>query len=293
MPRAPVICITHGGGPMPIVGPMLGDKGHFELNTSLQTRIPSLLKLGTPDAPRAIVVITPHWRPDFPTITATAEPLLYHDFEPSHPPQSFEIEYKAPGAPDVAEAIYEALKEAGLEPVKDTERGWDHGIFVPFILINPKGDIPLVQLSILPDDDPIKHFKMGRALAKLRDDNVAILGSGFASFHNGSVQRSLYFADPQGEEVQLWRGRVGEWNRALADVVLSGDPRHREEGLRRWRELPHSFDMHPDGEAEHLMPLMVCAGAADHDRGDQFSDNFGGVEVASHYWGVGEVGVAS
>ncbi|CCF38087.1 extradiol ring-cleavage dioxygenase [Colletotrichum higginsianum] len=285
MTRAPVICITHGGGPMPIVGPMLGDKGHDNINATLSNRIPALLKLGTPDAPKAIVVVTPHWRPDRPTVTGTAEPPLYHDFEPSHPPQSWDISYKAPGSPEVAEKICELLRNAGLQPVKDMERGWDHGIFVPFLLINPKGDIPLVQLSILSTEDPVQHYRIGEALATLRDENVAIVGSGFASFHNVAIQRSLYFADPNSSEVQLWLGRVREWNKVLADSVLNRDPKERLRRLQGWRGFPYSLDMHPAGEAEHLMPLMVCAGAAANDEGAQFTDTFGGVEVASQYWG--------
>ena len=108
---------------MPVIAPIMGDTGHEPLIESLKTRIPKLLKLGTPDAPRAIVVITPHWLPERPTISIAAEPPLLHDFEANFPPMVFEMKYKAPGSPEIAEEIYQAFSEAGLEPVKDCERG--------------------------------------------------------------------------------------------------------------------------------------------------------------------------
>lgn len=157
---------------------------------------------------------------------------------------------------------------------------------MPFIRISPAGSVPLVQLSILADDDPARHFRMGQALSLLRDDNIAILGSGFASFHNMAVQRQLYFADPDGPERALWKARVAEWNTSLAEAVLSADPHHRLARLTAWRQIPHSFDIHPEGEAEHIMPLMVCAGAAGCDAGAELSVPYGGVEVTTQYWGV-------
>ncbi|WQF90294.1 Putative extradiol ring-cleavage dioxygenase, class III enzyme, subunit B [Colletotrichum destructivum] len=206
MARAPVICITHGGGPMPIVGPVLGDKGHGNINATLSNRVPALLRLGTPDAPKAIVVVTPHWRPDQPTVTGAAEPPLYHDFEPDHPPQSWNICYKAPGSPEIADKICELLRNAGLPPVKDVERGRYHGFFVPFLLINPKGDIPLVQHSILSTEDPVQHHRIGEVLAPL-------------------TRRKCRHCEVS--EIQLWSGRVREWIKALADAVLNRDPKER------------------------------------------------------------------
>ncbi|KAH9865612.1 hypothetical protein J1614_009197 [Plenodomus biglobosus] len=117
MPRAPVACS------MPIVGPLLGDKGQDEIDATLANQIRSVLRLGTSEAPKAIVIITLHWRPEHPTVTATAEPPLYHDFEADHPPQAWEIVYKAPGSTEVAERVYEVLTDAGLNPVKDLDRG--------------------------------------------------------------------------------------------------------------------------------------------------------------------------
>ncbi|KAK2052392.1 Extradiol aromatic ring-opening dioxygenase [Colletotrichum caudatum] len=284
MTRAPVVCITHGGGPMPVLEPQMGGHGHDALNESLRTRVREILRLGTPEAPRAIVVVTPHWRPDQPTVTMVDDPPIYHDFEPSHPPAAFEIQYKASGSSEVANLVHEALEAAGVSPAKDFERGLDHGVFIPFIFISPSGEVPLVSLSISASSDPDLYTKMGQALAKLRDDNVAIVGSGFASFHNVPMMRKLYTADPASEEMTAWRNKVADFNKGLVDAVLADDPAQRARSLRGWRALPHSYDAHPEDEDEHILPLFVAAGAADTSKGDWFADMFGGVEVCTFYW---------
>lgn len=110
-------------GPMPVLEPKMGSHGHDALNESLRTRVRKILRLGTSQAPRAIVVITPHWRPDYPTVTMVDKPQICHDFEPSHPPAAWEIQYEAPGSSEVANLVHDALSAADLKPAKDFERG--------------------------------------------------------------------------------------------------------------------------------------------------------------------------
>src|ERR1700755_2925454 len=78
--------------------------------------------------------------------------------------------------------------------------GWDHGVFIPLLLIHPKADIPIIQLSVLDSEDPSTHYKMGQALSQLRDSNIAIIGSGFASFHNLRLMFSGITHDPSFRE---------------------------------------------------------------------------------------------
>lgn len=118
MTRAPVISISHGGGPMPL----LDDPSHAQLVRSLQTRVPQLLRLGTADAPRAIVLVTAHWSERRPTVTDAERPGLLFDYH-GFPPEAYRLKYAAPGSPEVAREVFEALKEAGLEPEVDGERG--------------------------------------------------------------------------------------------------------------------------------------------------------------------------
>ena len=142
-------------------------------------------------------------------------------------------------------------------------------------------------MSIVKSEDPATHIKMGIALESLRDNGVAIVGSGFASLHNPPAMRALYFGGP--EEVQHWGPLVDGWNAALTKVVLAGTTEERARGLEKWQDLPHAAEIHPEGETEHLMPLIVCAGAAGNSKGGSYTDVFCGVDVYTYYWGADDV----
>ena len=118
MARAPVICVTHGGGPMPI----LNDSSQKDITLSLSTKVPKILKLGTPEAPKAIVLITAHWETEFVTISNGSKHDLYYDYG-GFPAETYKLKYNAPGSPEVARAVAEALKTAGLKSVMDSKRG--------------------------------------------------------------------------------------------------------------------------------------------------------------------------
>ncbi|OIW23001.1 Extradiol aromatic ring-opening dioxygenase [Coniochaeta ligniaria NRRL 30616] len=282
MPRAAAIAVSHGGGPMPV----LGDPSHKDIVSSLRNRVPKILKLGTPDAPRAIVVVTAHWSENRPTISSGKKHPLLYDYG-GFPAAAYRLKYDAPGSPEVAEQVRQAFTEAGLSPVMDDERGWDHGVFVPFLLINPAADIPVVQLSVLQSEDAEAHLRMGRALGALRDSNVAIVGSGFASFHNMAAMRHLMMSGSPGAV----RARNEAWNAALTAAVGETDAAEREARLSKWRELPYSYDMHPRYGAEHFLPLLVVAGAALEGDGKAkaYKDEFLGVDIWTYYWGDVEV----
>jgi aromatic ring-opening dioxygenase catalytic subunit (LigB family) len=105
-------------GPMPV----LGDPAHKDIVASLTQRVPKILKLGTPDAPRAIVVVTAHWSEDKPTISSGEKHPLLYDYG-GFPAAAYKLKYDAPGSPEVAEEVSTAFAEAGLNPVKDGKRG--------------------------------------------------------------------------------------------------------------------------------------------------------------------------
>ncbi|KAM0280545.1 hypothetical protein ACHAQH_003990 [Verticillium albo-atrum] len=275
MTRAPVICISHGGGPMPV----LGDPGHKDIVASLTKRVPKLLRLNTPEAPRAIVVVTAHWSTKTPTISSATHHDLYYDYG-GFPREAYSLKYPAPGSPDVAEEVRQALAQQGLNPVLDAKRGWDHGVFIPFLLINPAADIPIVQLSVLASESAEDHRKMGLALASLRDSNVAIVGSGFASFHNLRKFGELM----SGDSAKI-RSNVKEWNGVLTSAVETEKGDERAKKLESWRGFPHSFDMHPDRGGEHFMPLLVCSGAGGDEVAGKYKDDFLGADIWTYYWG--------
>lgn len=263
--------------------PVLGDPGHEQIVKSLKERVPAILKLGGPDAPRAIVVVTAHWSKTQPTISSARSHSLYYDYG-GFPPEAYRLKYPAAGSPEVAGEVKKALEEAGFQPVLDEKRGWDHGVFIPFLLINPSANIPIVQLSVLSSQDPREHIRMGRALASLRDQNVAIVGSGFASFHNLPLMFSLMGAHGDPSTGAMVKNKAKQWNKALTEAVLEKNRADREKKLEKWRELPHAYDMHPPHGAEHFMPLLVCAGAGGETLATGYKDDFLGVDIWSFYW---------
>jgi hypothetical protein len=118
---APVISISHGGGPMPI----LGDPSHAAITHSLKTRVPQILKLGTPEQPRAIVLVTAHWSTNKATISSGKKHELYYDYS-GFPAEAYSLRYDAPGSPEVAEMVRRALEEGGVGSEKDGTRGMPH-----------------------------------------------------------------------------------------------------------------------------------------------------------------------
>ncbi len=143
-----ILFISHGGGPMPL----LGDPGHRDMVARLTEIAATLPK------PSAILVISAHWEAAVPTITSAANPAL-------------------------AQQIHDVLQEAGISAQLDDQRGFDHGLFVPLKLMYPQADIPCVQLSLVNNLDATTHLAIGRALQALEHDNLLVIGSGF-SFHN-------------------------------------------------------------------------------------------------------------
>lgn len=270
---APVISLSHGGGPMPV----LGDPSHAAITESLKTKVPQILKLGTPDQPKAIVLVTAHWSTDKVTISSGTRHRLLYDYY-GFPPESYQLKHDAPGSPEVAGLVEKALKEAGVECEKDAEREWDHGVFIPMMLIDPAAKIPIVQLSVLASESPSQSYAIGTALSSLRAQNVAIIGSGFATFHNLRLMFSGTSSTPQFKQQNI------EWSNAVTDAAMTSDDKEREGKFEAWRKWPNSYTMHPRGGAEHFLPLIVCAGAAGQTRGEKYADDFRGLDMWSYYW---------
>jgi aromatic ring-opening dioxygenase catalytic subunit (LigB family) len=234
--------ISHGGGPLPL----LGDPGHAELVLTLQRIARELPR------PSAIIVASAHWEAPQPTVTTGAAPELFYDYY-GFPPESYAIEYPAPGYPALAQKVLDALQGAGLAAQADAGRGFDHGLFVPLKILYPEADIPCIQLSLLASMDPEAHVRMGRALAALDGEGVLLIGSG-SSFHN--VQ--AFFG--QREPALYTRNRAFEdW---LVDTLAEAplEDAEREARLLQWENAPHARFCHP--REEHLLPLLVCAGVA-------------------------------
>jgi aromatic ring-opening dioxygenase catalytic subunit (LigB family) len=227
--------------------------------------LPALL----PVRPRALLVISAHWEAAVPTVMTAARPPLLFDYS-GFPPESYRLTWPAPGAPELARRTTELLGEAGFATAEDGQRGYDHGTFIPLKLCFPEAELPTLQLSLKAGLDPAEHLAIGRALAPLRDEGVLLVGSGM-SYHN-------------------MRGFNGS-GRAVAEVFdawLKGaalaEPEARSAQLRAWARAPRARQAHP--REEHLLPLMVIAGAAGADRGHVgFDGRFGGVRISAFHFG--------
>ena len=200
-----------------------------------------------PEPPRAIVVISGHWEERaFAFTGAAGHPGLIFDYY-GFPPETYRLTWPAPGAPWLAERGAELLRAAGLPAAIDPERGFDHGVFVPLKVMFPQAEVPVVQMSLHASLDPALHLAAGEALAPLRDEGVLVLGSGM-SFHNLRAMGDLRVTEPSAE-----------FDRWLANAAAEM-PAERAARLARWAEAPHARLCHP--REEHLLPLMVAAGAS-------------------------------
>ncbi|KAG9238998.1 Extradiol ring-cleavage dioxygenase, class III enzyme, subunit B [Amylocarpus encephaloides] len=271
--RAAVVAVCHGGGPMPV----MADPGHAELIQSMSTTIPKILGLGTSSAPKAIVLVTAHWQTKVPTISSASKHDLYYDYG-GFPPEAYKLKYDAPGSPNVAKEVYDLLQGAGFRPEMDEERGWDHGVFVPMLLINPPANIPIIQVSVLSSSSPSSHYALGQALSPLRDQNIAILGSGMPTFHN----LRLMFSGASSNPGVMTRNR--QWSEQLTEVVKMEDSEKRGRELEGWRQWVGAKEAHPERGLEHFMPLLVCAGAAGEGEGEAFGDMMMGTKQYTYYW---------
>ncbi|HXV01023.1 MAG TPA: class III extradiol ring-cleavage dioxygenase [Caulobacteraceae bacterium] len=266
--RLPTFYIPHGGGPCFFMDwSLMGRPADEWDRTAAWLRG---LADTLPARPKAIVVVSGHWEESAFTAGAGSAPELIYDYT-GFPPRTYELKYPASGAPVLAERIVELLAAAGLPARIDPERGFDHGIFIPFLLIYPGADIPVVPLSLKAGLDPAEHLAAGAALAALREEGVLIVGSGM-SYHNMGAFRTPAATAPS-EAFDRW---------LTAD--LEAAPAARAAGLIKWSEAPAARNAHP--REEHLLPLMIAAGAAGEDPGARvFTDEVMAARISGYRFG--------
>ncbi|HEY4058480.1 MAG TPA: class III extradiol ring-cleavage dioxygenase [Kofleriaceae bacterium] len=263
--RMPAVFLPHGGGPWPWIDGMFPKAESTALTAYLQG-VPGLPK--TP--PKAILVISAHWEEAVPTVMTAEHPPMLYDYY-GFPEETYHITWPAPGAPALASRVRELLDRAGIQNGADDKRGFDHGTFVPLKVAYPDPQLPTVQLSLIKGLSPEKHIAMGKALAPLRDEGVFIVGSGM-SYHN-----MRGFFDPNAAP---FAAMFDEWLRDAATKM----PAERDAALAAWAKAPAARQCHP--REEHLLPLMVIAGAAGDDRGvATFNGTQGGKLVSAFHFG--------
>jgi aromatic ring-opening dioxygenase catalytic subunit (LigB family) len=266
--RLPTFYIPHGGGPcffMDWLGPPPNPW------TSLAEWLRHF-SAALPQPPRAVLVISGHWEAEPVSVNVQRQPPLLFDYY-GFPDHTYQLKYPAPGDPLLAAEVRSVLGAAGIATNEERERGLDHGVFVPFLLLYPKADMPIVQLSLKQGLSAPEHLRLGAALAPLRDQGVRIVGSGM-SFHNLRV-RSMENALIPGSQV------FDDW---LGHTVCQSDIQARNAALANWSQAPAARYAHP--REEHLLPLMVAAGAAGEDVGIRtFNDVMMGWRISGFRFG--------
>ncbi len=243
--RMPVFFLSHGGGPWPYIDGMREQYAQTEREfKNLPARLPA--------KPKAILVITGHWEAAEFTVSTAAQPPMEYDYS-GFPAHTYQIQYPAPGSPELAARIAALLAASGVQVRTDPERGFDHGTFVPVGLMYPDAEVPVVMLSLKSSYDPQEHIRIGQALAPLRDEGVLIIGSGL-TYHN-----MRGFGRDESTPVAV------AFERYLHEAIAQPDAGIRNAMLVNWQAGPGARQAHP--REDHLLPLMVVAGAAGEDTG--------------------------
>ncbi len=242
MTRLPTLFVSHGAPTFALDPGRLG---------------PQLTALGQAlPRPAAVLVVSPHWITSQVRVGTSAAPETIHDFG-GFPRPLYEIQYPAPGAPAMAERAAQLLQDAGWATQGEPQRGLDHGAWVPLRFVYPQADVPMFQVSMPSRLDERSAYALGQALAPLRDEGVLVVGS-------GSLTHNLY-------EFRGAHGADAPYARAFSDWVRDTLQRQDHTSLLQTMALaPHAERAHPT--PDHLLPLMVAAGAAGADVPVQWLD---------------------
>lgn len=244
-PRLPTFYISHGGGPC-----FWLDWGPINPFTNLASYFKGFadqLKTEYGRLPTAVLVISAHWEEDQFTIQTNPRPPMLFDYY-GFPPETYKLNFPAQTDQNLIRRVKELFIEAKTPLLENSQRGYDHGVFVPLLLMFPLADIPVVQLSLKNNLSPAEHLKVGQILEPLRSENILIIGSGL-SYHN-----LKYLHDSKGVSKDF-----DNW---LQDT-MSASSFDRTQRLINWTSAPNARLCHP--REDHLIPLMVAAGAGTND----------------------------
>jgi 4,5-DOPA dioxygenase extradiol len=230
MTTMPALFLSHGAPPL------VDDPTWVGQLRELTARLPR---------PRAILMASAHWESAPMMLGATETVPLVYDFG-GFPRHYYEVQYRAPGAPDLAARIEKLMPDN--ERVTRTDRGLDHGAYVPLTVMYPDADVPVLQMS-LPTLEPDRLLEIGRRLAPLRDEGVLIVGSGFTTHGLPFLRDFRAEAAAPG-----WSRDFDAWT---AETLARGAVDELAGFRDRAPGMPYA---HPT--VEHFTPLFVTLGAA-------------------------------
>ena len=203
-----------------------------------------LRELPLPDC-RAIVVISAHWMTEHPRVMAAPSPSTIHDFG-GFPEPLYRLRYPAKGDPELAQEILDILQPDYPDAALDPQRGYDHGAWMPLLMIRPQADIPVIQLSIQPNRDAQYHYDLGKQLAVLRERGVLMMASGSITHNLRAVFSGPYSETPK---------QVTAFNEWIHGAITMRD----DASLLKWQAAPGAAWNHPS--PDHILPLFTVLGA--------------------------------
>jgi 4,5-DOPA dioxygenase extradiol len=219
------------------------------------------------ERPRAIVALSPHWLTPELSIKSPAQFETWHDFQ-GFPEALYRLQYRPPGAAAVRDRAVKLLRAAdiAIEPAS-ADRRLDHGVWVPLILMYPRADVPVVQISATWDA-PRQYRDIGRALRPLTDEGVLLLGTG------GAVHNLHELEYDDASEPPAWAREFDEW---LAQRLAAGE----WDALMDYRrEAPAAERAHPTDD--HFLPLFFAGGAGERVTPLHRSFSYGSLSMAAY-----------
>ena len=266
MTRAPALFVSHGSPMFALEPGLLG---------------PRLCELGAAlPGVAAVLVVSAHWQSRGVRVATTAAPETIHDFG-GFPPELYQLQYPAPGAPDLARDAARLLADSGFAVAIDPRRGLDHGAWVPLRHLFSAAGVPVFQVSLPHDIDAPGARRLGAALAPLRDRGVLIVGS-------GSLTHNLH---------EVFGGRVDDpqYAQAFADWVRSAVASRDVGALVDYRRrAPDAARAHPT--EEHYFPLLVALGASSDDEAGEWIEGgmtYGVLSMDSFAFGLPDAALDS
>ncbi len=196
--------------------------------------------------PTAIVCISAHWETKGTYITAMPSPRTIHDFW-GFPQALFDVQYPAPGNPELAKNIQAMVKKNHVE--LDESWGLDHGAWSVIKHLYPNADVPVIQLSLDYRQTPQYHYELAQQLQALRNKGVLIVGSGNMVHNLGMVAWDKLNTDNYGYDWAI------EANTKMKSLILN----NQHDALINYSKNGKAFALSIP-TPEHYLPLLYVLG---------------------------------
>ena len=227
--RLPALFISHGAPTLAI---------EQSATTSALARIGQNLP-----KPRAIVIMSAHWMSSALEINSNPKPKTWHDFS-GFDAALYKIDYPALGHTSFAESLAHQLSAHGIGCRVNPLRASDHGVWAPLLHLYPEADVPIVQVSLPQHYDSVACYQLGAQLARLRDEQILVIGSGSITHNLRAMRWQSDSIDEAAKDFKQWL-----LQQLKTDIPTALD----------WQQYPNYHSVHPSNE--HLLPLFFALGA--------------------------------